>query len=143
MHKTCWCKGSGHGARQCSRDKLCQMELPTMKEVAERLKKKYAQSSHAIVIPLPSTHQVLVVERKNFQKVNPNRMIYFVPSPNYCKADPYYSIHGIAGRECILNYTSSSSHCDNLCCDHGYEIFTFSEGHPCKCKFIWCCKVEC
>ena len=143
MHKTCWCKGSGHGARQCSHDKLCQMELPPMYIVAGVLRRKYGRSLHAIIIPSPSPQQVLIVERENLQKVRTKKMIYFDPSPNYCIADPYYNITGIAGRACTLNYTSSSHHCDNLCCDHGYETFTFTKPIPCKCKFIWCCKVEC
>ena len=141
MYKTCTCKGSG--ARQCSRKKTCHMELPTMDEVAEVLKKQYDRSSYAMIIPSPSPQQVLVVERENLQKVNPNRMIYFVPSPNYCTAIPYYNICGIAGRECTLDNASSSGHCDNLCCNHGYETFTYEVDKPCKCKFVWCCRVEC
>ena len=141
MHKTCMCIGSG--VKQCSHDKSCQMSLPTMYEVAEVLKKKYDQSSYAMIIPSPSPQQVLVVERENLQEVRTEKMIYFVPSPNYCKAVPYYGIHGIAGRECTLHDTSSSGHCDNLCCNRGYETFTFDKPLPCKCKFVWCCKVEC
>ena len=134
---------TGSGARLCSHDKLCRMELPTMDEVADVLKKKYDQSSYAMIIPSPSPQQVLVVERENLQEVHTKKMIYFVPSPNYCIADPYYNITGIAGRECTLDDTSSSGHCDNLCCDHGYETFTLEVAKLCKCKFIWCCKVEC
>ena len=141
MHKTCMCTGTG--AKLCSRDKLCWMELPTMDKVAEVLKKKYDQSSYAMIIPSPSPQQVLVVDRKKFQEVHTKRMIYFVPSPEYCTADPYYSITGIAGRECTLNDTSSSGHCGNLCCDHGYETFTQRVKKLCNCKFVWCCKVKC
>ena len=107
------------------------MELPTMGEVAEVLRKKYDQS-------------VLVVERENLTKVHAEEMIYFDQSPDYCTADPNYNIIGIAGRECTLKAnTASSHHCDNLCCDHGYETFTNTTEKPCGCKFVWCCRVEC
>ena len=133
MHKTCMCEESG--VKQCSRDKICQMELPTMKEVAEVLKKKYDQSLYATIISSPSPQQVLVVERENLQEISAEKMIYFVPPPNYCAP-------GIAGKECTLGNTSSSDHCDNLCCDHGYETFTHEVDKRC-CEFVWCCYIEC
>ena len=141
MYKTCVCVGSG--VKQCSQRKLCRMELPTMNEVAEALKKKYDQSSYAMIIPSSSPQQVLVVERDNFQVVNTEKMIYFVPSPNYCKFDPSYNIAGTAERECTLDDTSFSGHCDNLCCGHGYETFTVTVPKNCNCKFVWCCHVQC
>ena len=141
MHRTCMCTGAG--TKLCSRDKVCRMELPTMDEVADVLKKQYDQSSYVMIIPSPSPQQVLVVERENLQEVRTEKMIYFDPSPNYCTADPCYNIAGIAGRECTLDDTSYSIHCDNLCCDHGYETFTFEVDKPCKCKLVWCCRVEC
>ena len=142
IHKTCVCTGSGTNV--CSKDKICQMEIPTMDKVAMVLKKQYDQSVYSVIQPSPSQQQVLVVNRVNLHKVNPKRMIYFDQSPDYCTADPYYSIAGIAGRECTLKAdTSSSHHCDNLCCDHGYENYTYTRTKPCNCKFVWCCKVEC
>ena len=130
---------------QCSRSKLCRMELPTMDEVADVLKKMYDQSSYAMTIPSSSPQQVLVVEGENFPEVHTEKMIYFDQSPDYCTADPYYNIAGTAGRECTLNDTSSSGHCDNLCCDHGYETFTQRTGVKklCNCKFVRCCYIEC
>ena len=142
MHKTCTCTGSG--TNLCSRDKKCLMELPTMEQVAMVLKKGYDQSIYSMILPSPSQQQKLVVERENLQEVHAEKMIYFYQSPDYCTANPYYSIAGIAGRECTLKAdTSSSHHCDNLCCDHGYENYTYTRTKPCNCKFVWCCKVEC
>ena len=112
MHKTCICTGSGTNV--CSQGKECQMELPTMEQVAMVLKKQYDQSVYSMILPSPS-QQVLVVERENLQEVHPGRMIYFDRSPDYCTANPYYRIVGIAGRECTLTTnTSSSHHCNNL-----------------------------
>ena len=122
--------------------KLCQMELPTMGELAEVLKKKYDQSVYSMTIP--SQKEILVVEKENLTEVHAEEMIYFDQSPDYCRADPNYNIIGIAGRECTLTAnTASSHHCDNLCCDHGYETFTNTTTKPCDCKFVWCCRIEC
>ena len=135
MHKSCACIGT----KQCLCEKTCQMELPTMDGVADVLKKKYDQSSYAMIIPSPSPQQVLVVERESRKTVHPYRMIYFDPSPNYCTADPYYNIAGIAGRECTLDDSSSSHHCNNLCCDHGHETFTYKIKKPCNGTSVCCC----
>ena len=142
MHKICTCTGSGN--KRCSQDKTCQMKLPTMDKVADVLRKQYDRSIYSMILPSPSQQQVLVVERENLQEVHAERMIYFDQSPDYCTADPYYSIAGIAGRDCTLKAdTSSSLHCNNLCCDHGYEKFAYILHKPCNCRFVWCCKVEC
>ena len=141
MHKTCICTGSGTNV--CSQGKACQIELPTMEQVAMELKKQYDQSVYSMILPSPS-QQVLVVERENLHEVHPGRMIYFDRSPDYCTANPYYRIVGIAGRECTLTTnTSSSHHCNNLCCDHGYEKFTYTREKPCNCRFVWCYVVRC
>ena len=138
MYKNCTCVGTK--GKQCFYDKICQLVLPTMDEVVTKLKTKYHQSVHAVIIS--SSARALTVERKNFRKVDPGKMIYFNLSPDYCIPDPDYNIKGITGRECALNDTSSSYHCNNLCCDHGYETLTHREGKLC-CKFIWCCKIKC
>ena len=100
------------------------MLLPTMDEVAMILKMKYNQA---------------------VSKIDPEKLIYFENSPDYCKANPKYNITGITGRECTKNdnHISHSRHCSNLCCDHGYEKFQKKVPKPCNCRFVWCCKVEC
>ena len=142
MFKSCVCTGSG--TTICSQNKTCRMKLPTMDKVAKVLKKKYDQSLHSMTIPSQSQQEILVVERENLTEVHAEKMIYFDQSPDYCTADPNYNITGIAGRECALKANISlSHHCDNLCCDHGYETFTNREVKDCNCKFVWCCYVKC
>ena len=121
MYKKCTCVGVSNRAKQCSHYKVCQLVLPTMDEVTMKLKMKY--------------------DKKNHQRVHPGKMIYFNNSPNYCIANPEYNITGTVGRECTLNNTSHSHHCDNLCCGHGYDTYIVREA--CKCIIIWCCIVKC
>jgi len=113
-----------------------------MDEVTMKLKMKYDNALHSVIIPSSSIQQhVLIINKKNHQRVHPGKMIYFNNSPNYCIANPEYNITGTVGRECTLNNTSHSHHCDNLCCGHGYDTYIVREA--CKCIIIWCCIVKC
>ena len=138
MYKVCTCSGN----YSCSQI-TCKLLLPTMDQVATRLKMKYEQSVYSMIIPSSAEQRVLVVDRVKQQRVHRDKMIYFSHSPDYCVPNPAFNINGIAGRECVLNDPSLSHHCDNLCCDHGYETHSYKIQKPCNCKFIWCCRVEC
>ena len=142
MYKSCKCSVNSP-KHYCFYQKVCKLKLPTMDEVAIKLKMKYEQSTHSMILPSSGQRHPLVVDRENQRRVHPERMIYFSHSPDYCAANPAYNISGIAGRECVLNDSSLSHHCNNLCCDHGYQTRIYrTQGH-CECKFIWCCRVEC
>ena len=156
MRKTCTCVGNG---QDCSRGKHCKLVLPTMTKVAGKLKKLYEQSVYSTIRISSEVTKIIIVDRETgqrvspckiqrvspckIQRVSPCKMIHFSPSPDYCMANSDYNITGIEGRECTLKDSSSSQHCDNLCCDHGYENVTISEKTSCNCKFVWCCRVEC
>ena len=129
MKRTCRCSGS-----KCSGGEVCIMMLSDMKNVAKKLKTKYEQSVH---LTAPSD-----VDTETETK---GELIYFNNSISYCTPNPDYSIRGIAGRECTLNnnHTSSSHHCNNLCCDRGHEEFIVEIPRACNCEFVWCCKIEC
>lgn len=122
------------------------MLLPTMKKVANKLKEHYKLSVHAkIQLSSAISQHPNIVDRKTKVRVHPNKMIHFTPSPDYCKPNAAYNIKGTAGRDCTLdkNQTSSSHHCNNLCCDHGYEEYKQPVAKLCNCKFVWCCEVRC
>lgn len=144
MHKTCTCTGSGP-TKTCAKDKGCQMTLPTIAEVAGKLRKHYDGSVHSKIHQASGHSHTVVVDRHNEHRVNPEKMIHFSRSPDYCKANPTYNISGVGGRECTLNedQKSNSHHCNNLCCDHGHEKYNITVGKLCKCKFVWCCEVKC
>jgi len=118
------------------------MILPTMKEVAMKLKIKYNKAIHSKVISSSNEQKAAVVDLANNKKIHPEKLIYFTNSPNYCKANSTYDIVGTAGRECTMN-TNHISSCNNLCCGHGEEEYKVKISKPCMCKFIWCCEVRC
>ena len=143
MHKACICTGSG--TKLCSKDKTCRMKLPTMDEIAKKLREKYDESVYSRLHESSGHLHHQIVDRENEVKVNPDKMVHFRISPDYCKANSNLNISGVTGRNCTLskNKTLSSDHCNNLCCDHGYETYTTQKAKPCNCKFVWCCHVEC
>ena len=129
MRKSCKCTESNKYT--CSRAEACEMILPKMENVARKLKMKYQQS---VNLTVPS-----IVDMQN------QEFIYFNNSIDYCVPNPNYDIYGVEGRQCTINnnHTSSSHHCNNLCCDHGHEEFTVQVPQACNCKFVWCCDVKC
>ena len=143
MHKTCTCTGSGN--KLCSRDKKCMMVLPTMEKVAGKLRRHYDNAVHSEIDRSSGHLHPVVVHAQSKLRVTAEKMIYFKHSPDYCKANSELNIKGVGGRQCIVNETktSSSHHCNNLCCDQGHEVYTEEVHKPCNCKFVWCCKVEC
>lgn len=140
----CTCSGPVIGS-SCSKDNKCQMKLPTMVEVAKKLRQQYKESQHSKIRQHRPNSPPLIVDKDSHQRVNLNKMIHLKNSPSYCEAVVRYNIKGTAGRDCVVgkHNTSSSHHCNNLCCDYGYEKYVIEKPKPCKCKFIWCCEVKC
>ena len=65
VYKICTCSGD----YTCSQI-TCKLSLPTMDEVATRLKRKYEQSLHSMIIPSSAKQRALVVDR---QRVHPGK----------------------------------------------------------------------
>ena len=119
----------------------CKTALPEAKHVAGKLKLKYEQSLYIAPTSLSQQEGLGADNEKEAE----GKLIYFNKSVDYCTADPDHNIIGTAGRECIMDgkNTSSSHHCNNLCCGRGGEEHVMSYVLPCNCTFVWCCKVEC
>ena len=49
---------------------------------------------------------------------------------------------GTQGRICKHN-SKGSDGCDTMCCGRGYNTIKTKIKERCKCKFHWCCYVEC
>lgn len=87
-------------------------------------------------------------------------MVYLQSSPNYCERDISLGSLGTAGRFCnrtargkmLSQYTTKLlkiifvlgiDGCDLLCCGRGYNTHQINRTWQCRCKFQWCCHVQC
>jgi wingless-type MMTV integration site family protein 6 len=69
-------------------------------------------------------------------------LVYAEESPDFCKPNTKIGSLGVHNRECNITSSGEDS-CEILCCNHGYQRTTMFVKSNCKCRFIWCCDVEC
>ncbi|KAF4520634.1 hypothetical protein B566_EDAN007500 [Ephemera danica] len=69
-------------------------------------------------------------------------LVFLHQSPNYCERDLARGSLGTAGRTCNRS-SSGTDGCDLLCCGRGYNTHQYNRSWQCRCKFHWCCFVEC
>uniref|UniRef100_A0A8D8Z5G8 Protein Wnt n=1 Tax=Cacopsylla melanoneura TaxID=428564 RepID=A0A8D8Z5G8_9HEMI len=80
--------------------------------------------------------------RSTMQRPRRAELVYLEPSPNYCERDLNLGSLGTVGRHC--NRTSRGMDgCDLMCCGRGYNTHQISRAWQCRCKFHWCCYVQC
>lgn len=71
-------------------------------------------------------------------------LVYYeeVPPDFYCDRRPEWNILGVSQRSC--NSTSTArDNCKRLCCSRGYFTRHRQVREQCRCKFVWCCRVDC
>lgn len=71
-----------------------------------------------------------------------DRLVYSSPSADYCEANAEIGSLGTVGRQCDPNVPGTGS-CSQLCCNRRYNERRRIVKEKCKCKFVWCCRVEC
>lgn len=64
-------------------------------------------------------------------------------SPNYCDRDLGVGSLGTVGRPCNRTARGGLDGCDLLCCGRGYNTHQLNKQWQCRCKFKWCCEVQC
>lgn len=71
-----------------------------------------------------------------------NTLFYYQKSPTFCERDPLADVHGTANRKCHRNASGIGS-CSSMCCGRGSRIIKELHIQKCRCKFRWCCQIEC
>ena len=72
------------------------------------------------------------------------KLVYLDSSPNYCVRNSTVGSPGMLGRICRGDEVSTDA-CKSLCNACGLRHQTIQEVKTtkCKCKFVWCCSVQC
>nr|BDP28884.1 Wnt3 protein [Cladonema pacificum] len=142
-----WTKCKCHGMSGNCNLKTCWLAQPKFSEIGRLLKDRY-DSAHEMM----HEFKVKKNKKKKFKRLVPKYkeylppstldFIYYEESPDYCVDNKMLGLSGTKGREC--NITSSSvDGCELMCCNRGYNVDIVQETKSCKCKFIWCCQVQC
>lgn len=164
MQVRCKC----HGMSGSCELKTCWKVAPDFRMVGKTLKDRFrnavlvAQSNLGNVTPLTrvrssrrrrpdrQNHKARKQHRASYnnqaRKRKPRnlskQLFYYQKSPNFCERDAVADIPGTAGRRC--NRTSSGGDgCASLCCGRGYNVVRQRRVERCRCKFHWCCFVQC
>lgn len=134
MRVTCKC----HGVSGSCSLVTCWKQLAPFREVGDHLKDKYDSATEVKV----NRRGKLQVRQRRFNVPTAEDLVYMHESPDYCVSNDTLGSLGTAGRRC--NKTSSATDgCGLMCCGRGYNSHKLKLRERCKCKFHWCCYVEC
>lgn len=138
-----------HGVSGSCEFKTCWRSLPQFAEIGNYLKEKYDKS--AVQVSNESDENS---DRDRYRRGTPaatgslipsvskKSLVYIQPSPDYCQDDPKAGVVGTRGRRCNKKSRGRDG-CGFLCCGRGFETEVLVEHERCRCKFVWCCKVQC
>ena len=130
-------------------------------QIGAMLKEKF-DGAHEVKQKRKNGRRMLVTKFSRFKNHKDTDLVYLVTSPDYCEYDVKKGSLGTSGRECdpvsfftkifsvarfnkIFLFQSSKGidGCDLLCCNRGYTTRRERRTERCRCKFHWCCYVEC
>lgn len=134
-----------HGVSGSCEFKTCWRSLPQFAEIGNYLKNKYDKSAVQV-------SKAFQTDRDRYRRgatggqvglpASKKSLVYIQPSPDYCKSDPKAGVVGTRGRRCNKRSRGRDG-CGFLCCGRGFNTEVVVEYERCKCKFVWCCKVQC
>lgn len=80
--------------------------------------------------------------RRRYETPKRLELVHLQASPQYCERNSSTGSLGTVDRPCNLIAQGVDS-CDLLCCGRGHNIHQLLERWQCRCKFKWCCNVQC
>ncbi|KAK3734439.1 hypothetical protein RRG08_029114 [Elysia crispata] len=128
-----------HGVSGSCALKTCWQQLPTFREIGDRLRDRY---NGATEVRFNRRGTRLVRKVRKFNKPTREDLIYMEASPDYCVANATTGSLGTKGRFCVRNGKGMEG-CDLMCCGRGYNTYKQKLVERCHCKFFWCCYVKC
>jgi len=134
MKVTCKC----HGVSGSCSLITCWQQLAPFRVVGDTLRDKYNAATRV----KPTNKGRLRLHKRNIKVPTANDLIFIKNSPDYCKQDPNTGSLGTTGRVCNKD-SEGMDGCNLMCCGRGYNTIKTRLKERCKCKFHWCCYVEC
>lgn len=139
MIQDCKC----HGVSGSCELKTCWRSVASFRKIGEELIEKF-DSAHEVRQKKGRGRRMLLPgpRSRKFKPHTDTDLVYLRNSPDYCEFDPAKGSLGTRGRECNPR-SLGPDRCDLMCCNRGYTTRQVKRKERCKCKFHWCCFVEC
>lgn len=139
-----------YGINRTCEFKHCWKKLESFDVVASKLKEKYHEAVQVWLVD--NTLQERVGDQ--FQPINKyraatgsNRLVYLHPSPHPCERNDTLGYRGMLGRSCRSDVDKDKCKIFSLLCKQGCNLRVDKVERykqvDCRCKFIFCCRVEC
>ncbi|XP_058957310.2 protein Wnt-2-like [Pocillopora verrucosa] len=136
--KVCKCNGlSG----SCTA-KICWRQMEPFEVIGKKLKLKY-KSALRVWYANNKLHErgknKLTAEKRE------KKLVYLDPSPDYCVFNKTLGSPGMLGRICRSDEGTTVKKCRSLCnaCKLKHHTVQVVKEDKCRCRFVWCCNVEC
>ncbi|XP_069552966.1 protein Wnt-8-like isoform X2 [Brachyistius frenatus] len=149
MKRICRC----HGMSESCSVKTCWMQLSDFREIGNYLKIKHSQAQKLYINQKrmrtgnSADNRGAIVAA--FGSIAQTELIYLEDSPDYCGKNTSSGMYGTEGRECLQHAEGLTQwerrSCRRLCHECGLRVDERRTEvvSSCKCKFHWCCKVNC
>jgi len=134
MKVTCKCHGLSGSCSLIT----CWQQLAPFRKVGDYLRSKYKDSTRV----KPTRGGRLRLHRRSVRIPTANDLVFIKESPDYCHHNATTGSLGTTGRVCKVD-SKGMEGCDLMCCGRGYNKVKTRVKERCKCKFHWCCYVEC
>eukprot|EP00095_Tigriopus_kingsejongensis_P008486 maker-scaffold18_size714446-snap-gene-5.22 protein:Tk08486 transcript:maker-scaffold18_size714446-snap-gene-5.22-mRNA-1 annotation:"secreted signaling factor wnt4" len=130
-----------HGVSGSCELKTCWRSVASFRLIGEKLKEKF-DDAQAVQQKKKRGRRMLLPRFRRFRPHTDTDLVYLKDSPDYCDYDPAKGSLGTQGRECNPR-SKGLDGCGMMCCNRSFVTRQEKREERCKCKFHWCCFVEC
>ncbi|XP_071526655.1 protein Wnt-6-like [Panulirus ornatus] len=128
-----------HGLSGSCTHRTCWRRMPSFRSVGRHLMEKF--TSAIKVIP-SNDGETVIPAADSIRTPRKQDLVFLEDSPNFCSTNKRTGSLGTQGRTC--NATSYDlAGCELLCCGRGYTQEEHWVEENCRCRFTYCCEVNC
>jgi len=131
-----------HGVSGSCELKTCWRSVASFRMIGEILKKKF-DIAQEVRQRKRRGRRMLEPRFQRFKPHTDTDLVFLKESPTYCELNVEEGSLGTHGRECDPNAGKGPESCETMCCDRGFVTRREKRVERCKCKFHWCCFVQC